>query len=66
MTHPSCSGMCEQGKRPCPCPQSCQTPADEEAQSNGLFYLCLAVILVWVIAVVLAPMLAGYIMGVAR
>lgn len=67
----SCSGPCNQGKSPCPCPQSCQlkqqdTPPDEEAPSNGLFYLCFAVILVWVIAVVVAPMFAGYIVGVAR
>lgn len=61
----SCSGPCQQGKKPCPCPQSCQTP-DDEVPSNGLFYFFVAVILVWVVAVVVVPAVAGYIVGTVR
>lgn len=61
----SCSGPCNQGKKPCPTPTACQTPSDE-APSNGLFYFFVAVILVWIIAVVVAPAVAGYIVGAVR
>ena len=26
-----CSGPCEQGKKPCPCPMSCEMPENTEA-----------------------------------
>ena len=64
MNRPSCSGQCEQGKNPCPCPQSCQQPDSE--QNNDLAIACAIVIGVWVVAVAIVPALAGYFLEITK
>lgn len=58
----SCSGPCQQGKKPCPCPQSCQLKQVEEVKtSRDLLIVCSVVLGAWVTAVILAPMFVGYV-----
>ena len=41
MTH--CTGPCQQGKLPCPCPQSCEQPNADELgvfEVVGKFLIC--------------------------
>lgn len=53
---------CEQGKRPCPSPQSCQTPVDEKTSiQDAIFSFCVTLLIVWIVFVV-----SGYIVGVVR
>ena len=56
----SCSGPCDQGKKPCPCPQSCQLKQQDAPPNNDLLVVLSIVIGVWVVAVVAVPMIAGY------
>ena len=66
MNRPSCSGPCEQGKKPCPCPQSCQQPDDDKEMADSLMRLCLLLIAAWVMAVVIAPAIAGWLWEMNR
>lgn len=69
MTRPSCSGPCQQGKKPCPTPSACQTPSDDdtkEMMADSLFRLCLLLIAAWVMVVVIAPAIAGWLWELNR
>lgn len=53
----SCSGPCQQGKKPCPVPQSCQLKQqDAPPPSSDLLVVLAIVIGVWVTAVIFVPM----------
>lgn len=56
----SCSGPCDQGKKPCPCPQSCQLKHQDTPPNSDLALALAIVIGVWVVAVVIVPMLLGH------
>jgi hypothetical protein len=51
---PHCTGPCQQGDKPCPCPQSCEAPED----FNGLEVV--AKLVIWFLALVGAGVLVGY------
>ena len=60
MNHPTgCAGPCDQGRKPCPCPEACGVPRvpDEDAPEQDIVRvvlgdLVIAVLLVAVVAVV--------------
>lgn len=47
-----CQNYCEQGRRPCPCPQACEMPDDkaDEYVAQVTLTVILAVLLIAVIA----------------
>ncbi|UOF76828.1 hypothetical protein [Caudoviricetes sp.] len=60
----SCSGPCNRGKKPCPCPQSCHLKQQEEVKpSRSLMVACCITLATWIAACVVAPMIAGYVYG---
>jgi hypothetical protein len=52
-----CTSHCDQGRKPCPCPDACQVPADEEAALIGdllaagfaclMACICIAAVVHW-------------------
>lgn len=48
-----CTGPCEQGDKPCPCPMACESPEE----FNGLELIGSAVI--WLLAIIGAGVLIG-------
>lgn len=51
---PHCTGPCNQGDKPCPCPQSCEAPED----FNG--FEVFGKLVIWFLALVGAGVLVGY------
>lgn len=50
-----CSGPCQQGRAPCPCPMACEREAND---FDGLEFL--GKIVVWILALIGAGFLVGY------
>ncbi len=52
----ACSGPCEQGRKPCPCPESCQEPEREALRAGDLLRVVIFVLASWaaVAAIILA------------
>jgi hypothetical protein len=56
----SCSGPCQQGKKPCPCPDACALKqANDVTPSRDLAAAVALTLAVWVVAVVFIPFFAG-------
>jgi hypothetical protein len=52
--HSACSGPCEQGRRPCPCPDSCQEPERDSPRAGDLLRTVALFLAAWaVVATVL-------------
>lgn len=56
----SCSGPCQQGKKPCPCPQSCLKQEEAPPTNNDLLVALSIIIGVWVTTVIFVPMIVGF------
>ena len=57
----SCSGPCQQGKKPCPIPESCHLKQqDTQPADNDLLVVLSIVIGAWVAAIVVIPMTFGF------
>lgn len=56
-THPSCTGPCHQGRKPCPCPESCHLKEDHT--DSPFLLLEYAALALWASAVIV-PLLCGF------
>ena len=64
MNHPTgCAGPCDQGRKPCPCPEACGVPRvpDEDAPQQDIVRVVLGDL---VIAVLLVGIIAAIVLGV--
>lgn len=60
-THPSCTGPCHQGRKPCPCPESCRLKADHtHPPFMPLQYAVGVALVVWAVAVIVVPLFGGF------
>lgn len=54
VAHPACSGACNQGRDPCPCPEACQVP-DSDATERAVFWWVYIVLLIAVVSAIFLP-----------
>lgn len=54
VAHPACSGACNQGRSPCPCPEACDVPATD-ADTRRVFWWTYIVLVVAVLAALFWP-----------
>lgn len=56
VAYPACSGACNQGRSPCPCPEACEQPiTDADAHERAVFWWVYIVLLVAVVSAVFLP-----------
>jgi hypothetical protein len=56
-----CAGPCDQGRKPCPCPEACGVPQNEDAPQPDMVRVVLGDA---VIAVLLVGIIAAVVLGV--
>jgi hypothetical protein len=57
MHRPACTSNCDQGRKPCPCPYSCQVPVDDDEMSPAAKAIVIFIFLGFAIFAFLAAVL---------